>query len=258
MKLWLLTLMFLCVNSFAQTAIVYDETISRFVDRDLSYMAGDGSVTSLYRSNRIWNRSELDFTRTTDEVLAEKYDKVLRVTENKKGLYYFKNYDLNKLVNFLDHISFSVSYILILDDGHHSLDIIPLIKKYAASRGITIHSETVKTKFGIERAITDAQKNQRGIILNFALAVEEQETGTVLTYNEISKLVAVRNVKHLVVGLNRSNAVCLCETKDSMLSLLSGGEIEFDVVLNATRLEEAGQEFVVLDGVHLAKEVNFE
>lgn len=259
MRLWLLALLLCIQNVFAGTIIVYDETVSRFVDRDLSYLTSKGRISSTYHSNREWSNSELTLVRqqrTTN--LPKKYDNVIRVTEDRTGLYFFEKYSIGTLVGFFDKISYSVPYILIVEDSNHSLDIIPLIKSYAATHGITVESATLHTKYELETTLKQANLQQRGLILNFALTLVEGETGAVLTYNEISQIVASRNSRHLVVGLNRKNAVCLCETKRSMAHVTEGGNIEFGVTLNATRLEAAGQRAVLLDGMVYAEEVIFE
>ena len=61
MKLWLFLLVFVSSIVYAKTAIVYDESISRFIDRDVgNVVKHTGPITTIYYSNRVWNVSELN------------------------------------------------------------------------------------------------------------------------------------------------------------------------------------------------------
>ena len=261
MKLWLFLLVFVSSIVYAKTAIVYDESISRFIDRDVgNVVKHTGPITTIYYSNRVWNVSELNLVgqQTSDEVLLRKYQKVVRVSEGGFGVHYFGKYTLQPLVKFLDQIGYGVPYILILVDDKHSLNIVQRVKAEAAKQGIVVESFTVTTKYSLEKAVLEANINQRGVILNMALTAIEGETNVALTYDEISNIVRLRNKKHLVVGLNRSNPVCVCATKESIIGLLEGNDLTFGIMLNATALTNSGQTSILLDGIIYAEEINFE
>lgn len=260
MKYFMLVFLFVANVVLSQTVIVYDETISRFIDKDISYITGSDKISTVYYADRIWNVTELNLAKQklSDELLLKKYTSVVRVSEKEDGVKYFKNFNLKSIIAYFDTIGYNIPYILLLVDSKHSLSVTQQIKSEAVKYGIHIDTKIINSKYSIEKAVLESRSQQRGIILNLALVALERETNTVLTYNEISHIITSRNTKHVVVGLNRSNSVCLCATKESISGLLHGGDLIFDIMLNASVLSNNNKTKLLLDGIHTAKEINFE
>lgn len=253
MRLWLFLLFMIANLSYASgTAIVYDETTSRFIDKDLSYIS---PVTTVYHSTKDWSRTELMFVAKKLQKDVSKFSQVHYITANNSGIPYFKNYDVAKILDFLNGISYPMSHILLLTDNLHSLEITREAKQEAKKRGIQIQTVVATTRHELETAVLHANTLQQGLILNYALITIENETGVYLTYKEITEAILRKNKKHVVVGLNRQNPVCLCVSHESMQNL-DKGTLDFYITLNAWHLRKQHKR-ILLDGLSKAKEVIF-